>query len=80
MMTCAWCGQTFPPNTFGRPRVYCGPQCRRAHGRYIAGLPGWQAELARHETAAASYGRIPRQVPTFLRDEIAVLRDLIARR
>jgi hypothetical protein len=80
MMTCAWCGQTFAPNTFGRPRVYCRPECRRAHGRYTACLPGWQAELAQHETAAASYGRIHRQVPAFLRDEIAVLRDLIARR
>ena len=80
MMPCAWCGQTLVPNTFGRPRVYCGPECRRAHGRYTACLPRWKAELVQQETAAASYCRIPRQVPTFLRDEIEMLRDLIARR
>jgi hypothetical protein len=80
MITCAWCGQTFAPNTLGRPRVYCGPECRRAHGRYGACLPGWQAELAQLESAATSYRRTHTPVPAFLAGEITVLRDLIARK
>lgn len=73
---CAWCGQTFAPNTHGRPRIYCNPECRRQHGRYVEALPRWQADLAQSEAAARGY----RVVPTFLTNEIAGLRALIAAR
>jgi hypothetical protein len=80
MKPCAWCARPFPPNPLGRPKVYCSGDCRRAHGRHAESLSEWQTELAHHEAAAASYGRIHRPVPTFLRNEITMLRDLIARR
>jgi hypothetical protein len=75
MTTCAWCGQPFAPNSLGRPRVYCSTACRRRHGRYTEALPAWTARLAELDAAAAGY----RAVPTFLRNELAGLRGLIAR-
>jgi hypothetical protein len=75
MTSCAWCGKTFPPNTFGRPRVYCDLECRQEHGRYTEALPRWRADLAESEAAAAGYRG---KVPTFLRNKITGLRDLIA--
>jgi hypothetical protein len=76
MTACAWCGQTFAPNTFGRPRVYCGVECRRKANYHAEHLAEWQAELAKFEAAALGYhGKVPR----FLADEIRGLHDLIER-
>ena len=77
MHACAWCTRPFTPNALGRPRVYCSLSCRREHGRYADALPRWRRELAEAEASAAGYRGGP---PTFLRNEIASLRALIAGR
>ena len=71
---CAWCGQPFAPD---HRRRYCGPKCRREHGRYVECLPDWTARLAELERAAAGYRG---QAPVFVRNEIRSLRDAIASR
>lgn len=78
--SCAWCGATFALNAHGRPRVYCGAECRRLHNYHAANLPRWQAELAVKEAAAAGYPKVHRPVPAFLASEITQLRDTITRK
>jgi hypothetical protein len=73
--SCSWCGQPLPPDAPGR-RAYCGIPCRQDAGHYREALPRWQGRLAELEAAAAGYRG---QVPTFIRNEIADLRRLIAR-
>jgi hypothetical protein len=82
MMTdhsCAWCDGPVPPSRGNRPRLYCSPGHRQLRARYLERLPGWQAELAEYEAAAAGWTAGRRAIPTHLRNEIARMHDLIAR-
>jgi hypothetical protein len=74
MRACEWCATAFEANATGRPRRYCSRQCRQDAGHYREDLPRWQAELADLETSAAGY----RTVPTFIANQIDVLRRLIS--
>ena len=75
MTTCAWCGASFPANSLGRPRRYCGVPCRRRHAAYVESLPGWTARLAELEASAAGYRG---GTPVFIRNELDALRAAIA--
>jgi hypothetical protein len=71
--TCDWCDGPLPP---GSRRLYCSVEHRRAQGRYLERLPGWQAELARLEADGATW---PGGVPTYIVNEIAQLQARIRR-
>jgi hypothetical protein len=74
---CPRCGTAFLPGTRGRPKVYCGPTCRRDAERYAERLPAWQAELAEAERIAAQWQAIRKPVPVVVRNQIDGLRRLI---
>ena len=74
--SCAWCGHGFEPNGSGRPRRYCSLRCRRDAGHYREAAPRWRAELAELEASGHGYRQGP---PTFLRNRMAALRDLLGR-
>lgn len=75
MTDCQWCGGPVTPRDRGRPKAYCSVPCRRAQGRYLEKLPGWQADLAQLEQDAAKY---PGGPPVYVRNLIAAVRAAIA--
>ncbi len=73
---CAWCAEPFTPDY---RRRYCSKACRLAMGHYLEAAPGWRAQLAQLDAAAAGWVRHKKPVPVYLRNLIADLRAQLDR-